>query len=131
MSECSCVTCSLVDPDTGCTALHVAVLANDEKQVTQLLELGAQSSVGDQTGVTPVMSAAEHGHIEVLQTLALKGINAGGGPIAVESWERERSRCHRILLLWYTVPTYHIIISSCDLHMCYIHIYAQMRAYLH
>ena len=58
------------------------MLANDEKQVTQLLELGAQSSVGDRAGVTPVMSAAEHGHIEVLQTLALKGINAGGGSTA-------------------------------------------------
>lgn len=74
------------------------MLANDEKQVTQLLELGAQSSIGDRTGVTPVMSAAEHGHIEVLQTLALKGINAGGGPIAVEIWEREGSRCSRILV---------------------------------
>lgn len=77
------ITCCLVDPESGGTALHVAVLANDEKQVTQLLELGAQSSVGDCAGVTPVMSAAEHGHIEVLQTLALKGINAGGGSMAV------------------------------------------------
>lgn len=96
------------------------MLANDEKQVTQLLELGAQSSIGDRTGVTPVMSAAEHGHIEVLQTLALKGINAGGGPIAVQSWEREGSRCSRILVHC----TY---ISSCDLRI----IYVQMHAYLH
>lgn len=59
------------------------MVANDEKQVSQLLELGAQSSVGDRAGVTPVMCAAEHGHIEVLQTLALKGVNAGGGSGAV------------------------------------------------
>lgn len=68
---------SYQDPDSGDTALHVAVLANDEKIVSCLLELGASSSIGNTKGHTPVMDAASHGHLEVLQSLALKGINAG------------------------------------------------------
>ena len=70
--------CYEIDPDSGDTALHVAVLANDEKIVSCLLELGASSSIGNTKGHTPVMDAASHGHLEVLQSLALKGINAGG-----------------------------------------------------
>ena len=63
-----------LDPDSGDTALHVAVLANDEKVVHRLLDLGSSSAVGNRKGHTPVMCAATHGHLEVLQGLALKGI---------------------------------------------------------
>ena len=35
------------EPDTGWTALHVAVTLNSESIVSQLLELGASNSVQD------------------------------------------------------------------------------------
>ena len=65
-----------VDPETGQAALHVAVSLNHEETVTQLLMLGASLSVQDMKGLTPVMTACSYGHLQSLECLAMKGIDA-------------------------------------------------------
>jgi len=67
-----------IDPDNGETALHIAVTHNQESTVDLLLELGANPLVGDNTGQNSVMRACEYGHLQSLQTIAIRGVNAGG-----------------------------------------------------
>jgi len=67
-----------IDPDNGETALHIAVTHNQESIVNLLLELGANPLVGDNTGQNSVMRACEYGHFQSLQTIAIRGVNAGG-----------------------------------------------------
>ena len=63
------------DPDTGETALHVAVSLNHETIVHQLLMLGAGLTMRDKEGLTPVMTACHYGHIQSLEQIATKGIH--------------------------------------------------------
>ena len=64
------------DPDTGETALHVAVSHNSESIVLQLMELGASLDPQDKEGLTPVMTACQYGHLQALEKLGAKGITA-------------------------------------------------------
>lgn len=66
------------DPLTGESPLHVAVTLNNETVITQLLELGASPAVQDLKGKTPVMTACEYGHLQALECLAERGIDATG-----------------------------------------------------
>ena len=66
------------DPLTGESPLHVAVTLNNETVISQLLELGASLAVQDLKGKTPVMTACEYGHLQALEYLAERGINATG-----------------------------------------------------
>ena len=66
------------DPDNGETALHVAVTHNQESLVNLLLELGASPLVGDKSGQNSVMRACEYGHLQSLQAMAVRGVNAAG-----------------------------------------------------
>lgn len=66
------------DPLTGESPLHVAVTLNNETVITQLLELGASLAVQDLKGKTPVMTACEYGHLQALECLAERGIDAAG-----------------------------------------------------
>ena len=56
----------------------MAVTLNSEAVVTQLLDLGANLAVQDLDGKTPVMTACEYGHLQALECLAVRGINATG-----------------------------------------------------
>ena len=69
----------VTDPDTGETALHVAVSLNYDALVQQLLELGASVTPQDKEGLTPVMTACQYGHLQSLEKLGAKGITAPGG----------------------------------------------------
>ena len=69
---------ALTDPDTGETALHVAVSLNHEDVVQQLLELGSSISVQDKAGLTAVMTACQYGHLQALEKLGTRGISTGG-----------------------------------------------------
>ena len=64
------------DPDTGETALHVAVSHNSDSIVLQLIELGASLDPQDKEGLTPVMTACQYGHLQALEKLGDKGITA-------------------------------------------------------
>ena len=66
------------DPATGESPLHVAVSLNHEATVSQLLDCGSSLSVQDLEGKTPVMKACEYGHLQALECLAQRGINASG-----------------------------------------------------
>ena len=66
------------DDASGESALHVAVSMNHEVVVSQLLELGASLEVQDFAGKTVVMTACEYGHLQTLECLATRGINAAG-----------------------------------------------------
>ena len=66
------------DPDTGETALHVAVSVNNETIVSQLLDLGASVAPQDKEGLTPVMTACQYGHIQSLEKLGARGITNPG-----------------------------------------------------
>ena len=68
----------IVDPENGETALHVAVTHNQESLVNLLLELGAHPLVGDKNGQNSVMRACEYGHLQSLQAMAVRGVNAAG-----------------------------------------------------
>ena len=68
-----------VEPDTGETALHVAVSVNNESIVSQLMDLGASVAPQDKDGLTPVMTACQYGHIQSLEMLAARGITTPGG----------------------------------------------------
>ena len=70
----------MTSPDnaSGESALHVAVSMNHEAVVSQLLELGASLEVQDFAGKTVVMTACEYGHLQTLECLATRGINAAG-----------------------------------------------------
>ena len=72
-----------IDPDNGETALHVAVTHNQESLVNLLLELGASPLVGDKNGQNSVMRACEYGHLQSLQAMAVRGVNAGGTDIRI------------------------------------------------
>jgi len=67
-----------LDPDNGETALHVAVTHNQESLVNLLLELGANPLVGDKNSQNSVMRACEYGHLQSLQAMAVRGVNAAG-----------------------------------------------------
>lgn len=68
----------LTDPDTGESALHVAVSLNCEDTTKQLLELGASTRVQDNDGCTAVMKACMYGHLQVLEILATRGLTFDG-----------------------------------------------------
>lgn len=67
---------TFADPDTGESALHVAVSLNHEDVVLQLLELGASVKTQDKEGLTPVMVACQYGHVQSLEQLGTRGITA-------------------------------------------------------
>lgn len=64
----------LADPDTGESALHVAVSLNHEGIVLQLLELGASIGTQDKEGLSAVMTACRYGHLQSLEQLATRGL---------------------------------------------------------
>lgn len=66
------------EPDSGQTALHVAVSLNFDDITKQLLELGADPRVQDSKGCSAVMTACEFGHIQALEVLASRGISFTG-----------------------------------------------------
>ena len=49
--------------NTGATALHPAAKASDDAAIKLLLEHGADPSVSNVFGITPVMAAAGVGHL--------------------------------------------------------------------
>ena len=51
---------------------------NQESLVNLLLELGANPLVGDTNGQNSVMRACEYGHLQSLQAMAVRGVNAAG-----------------------------------------------------
>jgi ankyrin repeat protein len=53
----------------GYTGLHWAALEGHEELVTFLIGEGAQPDVADKTGLLPIMSASERGHLGVVQLL--------------------------------------------------------------
>lgn len=58
------------EPENGDTALHIAASKNNQSMISFLLDMGANPNVIDQQGRTPVMRAAEYGHVQSLQVLA-------------------------------------------------------------
>ncbi len=61
------------EPLEGETALTVASVVNNDAMVELLLSLGANPNVADFKGRTPMMRAAEHGHVQCLEKLARIG----------------------------------------------------------
>ena len=61
------------DSEEGFTALGVAAAANDDEMIEYLLELGAHPDVPDFKGRTAAMRAAEFGHVQCLDKLAIAG----------------------------------------------------------
>lgn len=59
------------EPGNGETALHIAACKNNETMISFLLDMGANPNVVDQQGRTPAMIAAEYGHVQSLQVLAV------------------------------------------------------------
>uniref|UniRef100_UPI00358E0A9D NF-kappa-B inhibitor delta-like n=1 Tax=Myxine glutinosa TaxID=7769 RepID=UPI00358E0A9D len=55
--------------NSGSTPLHLAVLAEQELIVSDLLSLGARVDLGDNSGQTPMHLAAERGLVRVLKVL--------------------------------------------------------------
>lgn len=64
------------EPDNGETPLTIAATANNESMIEFLLQLepvGADPDVVDLKGRTPVMRAAEYGHVQCMEKLAKAG----------------------------------------------------------
>ena len=62
----------------GATALHWAVHLDDLATVDLLLNAGAQASVADDTGVTPLYLSCMHRHAAMVQRLLAGGANPNG-----------------------------------------------------
>jgi len=57
----------------GSTALMIATNTNDAKAVANLLKLNANPNIADGRGVTPLMSAAYNGYVEIARVLLAHG----------------------------------------------------------
>ncbi len=60
----------------------MACALNYDAIVTKLLVLGASTTVQDNMGMTPVMTACSYGHQQAMEALASKGIDASSKRIA-------------------------------------------------
>ena len=58
--------------------MHIAACKNNENMISFLLDMGANPNVVNQQGQTPVMKAAEYGHIQSIQVLADAGSDMTG-----------------------------------------------------
>ena len=67
-----------VESENGDTAMHIAACQNNENMISFLLDMGANPNVLNQQGQTPVMKAAEYGHVQSLQILAEAGSDMTG-----------------------------------------------------
>ncbi|XP_028407753.1 ankyrin repeat and EF-hand domain-containing protein 1-like [Dendronephthya gigantea] len=61
------------EAENGDTAMHIAACKNNDNMISFLLDMGANPNVVNQQGQTPVVKAAEYGHIQCLQILADAG----------------------------------------------------------
>jgi ankyrin repeat protein len=57
--------------------MHIAACKNNENMIS-LLDMGANPNVVNQQGQTPVMKAAEYGHIQCIEILADAGSDMTG-----------------------------------------------------
>lgn len=69
---------TLLEPENGDTAMHIAACKNNDNMISFLLDMGANPNVVNQQGQTPVMNAAEYGHVQCLQVLADAGSDMTG-----------------------------------------------------
>lgn len=80
------------ESDRGYTAVMVAVLERRERALERLLELGADATIDDHDGHTPVNAAALMGDIAALKTLRAHGVDVrnlardGFSPLHRASW---------------------------------------------
>ena len=58
--------------------MHIAACKNNDNMISFLLDMGANPNVVNKQGHTPVMNAAEYGHIQSLQLLADAGSDMTG-----------------------------------------------------
>ena len=58
--------------------MHIAACKNNDDMISFLLDMGANPNVLNRQGQTPVMNAAEYGHIQCLQVLAEAGSDMTG-----------------------------------------------------
>ena len=58
--------------------MHIAACKNNENMISFLLDMGANPNVVNQQGQTPVMKAAEYGHIQCIEILADAGSDMAG-----------------------------------------------------
>ena len=64
--------------------MHIAACKNNNTMVSFLLDMGANPNVVNKQGQTPVMNAAEYGHVQCLQVLAEAGSDMTGTfPISI------------------------------------------------
>lgn len=63
--------------------MHIAACKNNDNMASFLLDMGANPNVVNQQGQTPVMKAAEYGHVQCLQVLADAGSDMTGMSIAL------------------------------------------------
>lgn len=67
-----------IEAENGDTAMHIAACKNNENMISFLLDMGANPNVVNQQGQTPVVKAAEYGHVQCLQILADAGSDMTG-----------------------------------------------------
>lgn len=67
------------DEVLGETQLHQAIQKQDKERVTQLLDLGARTSVYDNNGFTPLASAIRSGNLEIVEDLLRHGAKGKAG----------------------------------------------------
>ena len=58
--------------------MHIAACKNNDNMISFLLDMGANPNVVNKQGQTPVMNAAEYGHVQSLQLLADAGSDMTG-----------------------------------------------------
>lgn len=76
------------DGCVGATALHCAAVSGTPEVVRLLLEAGADPQARDEAGYTPLLVAAERGHVEVAKALVRAGADVRDevgdtGPLAL------------------------------------------------
>jgi ankyrin repeat protein len=59
----------------ACTPLYVTAIAGDHLAIQYLLDAGADTEMGDGSGMTPLLGAVARGHIEATRALILAGAN--------------------------------------------------------
>lgn len=69
-----------------------AARIGDLQKVENLLRLGASPDVPDDAGVTPLLSAAYEGHLEVIEMLVKAGANINQTPVGLREWAFSASR---------------------------------------